>query len=85
MVPGFTYKDGDRGQFTFHAMSYVIDVYRGDLRPHARYGEYLLFVCFFPHLVAGPIVRPKSFLPQLAAEPVFDEYQQGEGVAPYLS
>jgi alginate O-acetyltransferase complex protein AlgI len=67
--------------FTFETMSYTIDVYRGDLEPHDRYGEYLLFVCFFPHLVAGPIVRPKSFLPQLAAEPVFDEYQHGEGVA----
>jgi D-alanyl-lipoteichoic acid acyltransferase DltB (MBOAT superfamily) len=67
--------------FTFETMSYTIDVYRGDLAPHRRYGEYLLFVCFFPHLVAGPIVRPKSFLPQLAAEPRFDEYQHGEGVA----
>jgi alginate O-acetyltransferase complex protein AlgI len=67
--------------FTFETMSYTIDVYRGDLAPHRKYGEYLLFVCFFPHLVAGPIVRPKSFLPQLAAEPRFDEYQHGEGVA----
>jgi D-alanyl-lipoteichoic acid acyltransferase DltB (MBOAT superfamily) len=65
--------------FTFETMSYTIDVYRGELKPHARYGEYLLFVCFFPHLVAGPIVRPRSFLPQLAAVPVFDEHQHGEG------
>lgn len=67
--------------FTFETMSYTIDVYRGDLKAHGRYGEYLLFVCFFPHLVAGPIVRPRSFLPQLSAEPVFNEYQHGEGMA----
>jgi D-alanyl-lipoteichoic acid acyltransferase DltB (MBOAT superfamily) len=58
--------------FTFESMSYVIDVYRGDVRPHESYVEYLAFVAFFPHLVAGPIVRPRDLLPQLAAEPRFD-------------
>jgi alginate O-acetyltransferase complex protein AlgI len=55
--------------FTFESMSYVIDVYRGDIEPHESYLEYLSFVAFFPHLVAGPIVRPRDLLPQLAAEP----------------
>jgi alginate O-acetyltransferase complex protein AlgI len=45
-------------------MSYVIDVYRRELKPHKSYLRYLLFVCFFPHLVAGPIVRPRDLLPQ---------------------
>ena len=35
-------------------MSYVIDVYRGEIEPHPSYLGYLLFVAFFPHLVAGP-------------------------------
>jgi D-alanyl-lipoteichoic acid acyltransferase DltB (MBOAT superfamily) len=52
--------------FTFESMSYVMDVYRGDIEPHPSYLEYLTFVAFFPHLVAGPIVRPRDLLPQLA-------------------
>ena len=59
--------------FTFESMSYVIDVYRGDIEPHPSYLEYLTFVAFFPHLVAGPIVRPRDLLPQLAGEPRWDE------------
>lgn len=52
--------------FTFESMSYVIDVYRRHIEPHRSYVEYLAFVAFFPHLVAGPIVRPRDLLPQLA-------------------
>ena len=59
--------------FTFESMSYVIDVYRGDIEPHPSYVEYLAFVAFFPHLVAGPIVRPRDLLPQLASPAVWDE------------
>ena len=55
--------------FTFESMSYVIDVYRGDLPAHRSYLRYLLFVSFFPHLVAGPIVRPRDLLPQLERTP----------------
>ena len=62
--------------FTFESMSYVIDVYRKELPPHDSYLEYLTFVAFFPHLVAGPIVRPRDLLPQLARPPRWDE---GEG------
>jgi alginate O-acetyltransferase complex protein AlgI len=58
--------------FTFESMSYVIDVYRGDIPPHPSYTEYLTFVAFFPHLVAGPIVRPRDLLPQLASDAHFD-------------
>lgn len=54
--------------FTFESMSYVIDVYRREIPVCRSYLQYLLFVAFFPHLVAGPIVRPSSLLPQLAAE-----------------
>jgi alginate O-acetyltransferase complex protein AlgI len=58
--------------FTFESMSYVIDVYRRDIEPHPDYFEYLTFVAFFPHLVAGPIVRPRDLLPQLASPARFD-------------
>jgi alginate O-acetyltransferase complex protein AlgI len=52
--------------FTFQSMSYTIDVYRGVLKPCPNLRDFLLFVAFFPQLVAGPIVRAASFLPQLA-------------------
>jgi D-alanyl-lipoteichoic acid acyltransferase DltB (MBOAT superfamily) len=66
--------------FTFETMSYTIDVYRREIEPCRRYLDYLLFVCYFPHLVAGPIVRPRQMLPQLAREPVVDAKQQSEGL-----
>ena len=66
--------------FTFETMSYTIDVYRRELEPAKRYLDYLLFVCFFPHLVAGPIVRPKDMLPQLARMPSYDTTEHGQGL-----
>jgi len=66
--------------FTFETMSYTIDVYRRELEPAKRYLDYLLFVCFFPHLVAGPIVRPKDMLPQFMRTPVANTDQQGHGL-----
>ena len=66
--------------FTFETMSYTIDVYRRELPPADKYLDYLLFVCFFPHLVAGPIVRPRHMLPQLAATPVADPEKQARGL-----
>jgi D-alanyl-lipoteichoic acid acyltransferase DltB (MBOAT superfamily) len=66
--------------FTFETMSYTIDVWRGELPPARRYLDYLLFVCFFPHLVAGPIVRPHYMLPQLAADPRADAAMQARGL-----
>jgi D-alanyl-lipoteichoic acid acyltransferase DltB (MBOAT superfamily) len=66
--------------FTFETMSYTIDVWRGELSPTSRYLDYLLFVCFFPHLVAGPIVRPAQMFPQLAAPPLADAAMQARGL-----
>lgn len=54
--------------YTFQAMSYVIDVYRGKLEPTRRWPDYLLFVMFFPHLVAGPIQRAHNLLVQIQRE-----------------
>jgi D-alanyl-lipoteichoic acid acyltransferase DltB (MBOAT superfamily) len=50
--------------FTFQAMSYVIDIYRREIEP-VRFLDYAVYAAFFPHLVAGPIVRESEFLPQL--------------------
>jgi D-alanyl-lipoteichoic acid acyltransferase DltB (MBOAT superfamily) len=66
--------------FTFETMSYTIDVWRGEIEPARRYLDYLLFVCFFPHLVAGPIVRPRQMLPQLAAPPRADPVAQARAL-----
>jgi len=51
--------------YTFEAISYVVDVYRGRCRAERRLEHLLLFILFFPHLVAGPIVRGRHFLPQI--------------------
>jgi len=51
--------------YTFEAMSYVYDVYRQEIEPIRDYAHYALFVIFFPHLIAGPIMRAKTFLPQI--------------------
>lgn len=43
--------------YTFQAMSYVIDVYRGEVQPQKNYFKVLLYIAFFPQLIAGPIVK----------------------------
>jgi alginate O-acetyltransferase complex protein AlgI len=51
--------------YTFKAMSYAIDVYRGDARPMRRFTDYMCFEAFFPDLVAGPIIRYASIERQM--------------------
>jgi alginate O-acetyltransferase complex protein AlgI len=51
--------------FTFQSMSYTLDVFRGRIQPCNSLRDYLLYVAFFPQLVAGPIVRAADLLPQL--------------------
>ncbi len=50
---------------TFQAMSYNIEVYKGNYLPEKKLGTFALYVLFFPQLVAGPIERPQTLLPQL--------------------
>jgi D-alanyl-lipoteichoic acid acyltransferase DltB (MBOAT superfamily) len=50
--------------FTFMAISYVVDVYRGTVKP-ASWLDYAVYLAFFPHLVAGPIVRESELMPQI--------------------
>ena len=58
--------------YTFQALGYTMDVYRGKLKPEKHFGIYALFVSFFPQLVAGPIERSTSLLPQFKAIKKFD-------------
>jgi alginate O-acetyltransferase complex protein AlgI len=49
--------------YTFQSLSYLIDVYRKEIKPSENILEYAFYMTFFPHLVAGPIVRARDFLP----------------------
>ncbi len=51
--------------YTFQTMSYTIDVYRREVEPAKNLMDFTFYVCFFPQLVAGPIVRAKDFIPQI--------------------
>src|SRR3979411_90569 len=55
--------------YTFHSLSYTLDIYRGVLKPTKSLRDFILAVSFFPQLVAGPIVRAGDFLPQLVRPP----------------
>ena len=58
--------------YTFHGMSYVFDIYRGQQKPVKNFVEYAVFVSFFPLLVAGPIERASHLLPQVQRKRLFD-------------
>ena len=57
---------------TFQAMSYTIEVYRGNQKAEHHFGIYALYVMFFPQLVAGPIERPQHLLPQFYERKIFN-------------
>ena len=65
--------------YTFQTLSYVIDVYRGDIKTERNFFFYALFVSFFPQLVAGPIERPDNLIPQLKEPHTFtkDNFVKG--------
>lgn len=58
--------------YTFQAIGYILDVYRGNLREERNLMTYALFVSFFPQLVAGPIERACNLLPQFHVRHTFD-------------
>ena len=58
--------------YTFQAISYTIDVYRGDIKPTRDALAFGVFIAFFPQLVAGPIERATNLLPQFLREKSFD-------------
>ncbi|MCR5798961.1 MAG: MBOAT family protein [Lachnospiraceae bacterium] len=61
--------------YIFQALSYTMDIYRGEVQAEKNFLRYALFVSFFPQLVAGPIERSKNLLSQLA-KPVKPEYDK---------
>jgi alginate O-acetyltransferase complex protein AlgI len=65
---------------TFQAMSYTIEVYRGNQSPERHLGIYALYVLFFPQLVAGPIERPQNLLHQLRSTVVFSRDNLRKGL-----
>jgi alginate O-acetyltransferase complex protein AlgI len=67
--------------YTFATMSYTLDVYLRRAAPAQRFLDYALFVTFFPHLVAGPIMRPTELVPQFAAPRRANPHQLAFGLA----
>ncbi len=65
--------------YTFHGMSYVFDIYRGQQKPVRNFVDYAVFVSFFPLLVAGPIERANHLLPQVQKPRIFNYTQAVEG------
>lgn len=51
--------------YTFQTLSYTIDIYRRQFKPKGTFVDYLAFIAFFPHLVAGPIMRARDLLPNI--------------------
>jgi alginate O-acetyltransferase complex protein AlgI len=66
--------------YTFHAMSYVIDVRRCRVRASHSLADVALYIAFFPQLVAGPILRAGFFMPQLGRVPPFSGIGQSQGL-----
>jgi D-alanyl-lipoteichoic acid acyltransferase DltB (MBOAT superfamily) len=65
---------------TFQAMSYTIEVYRGNQRAERNFGIYALYVMFYPQLVAGPIERPQNLLHQFREQHRFDYQRVTDGL-----
>lgn len=66
--------------YTFQTLSYVIDVYKGDVSAERHFGKYATFISFFPQLVAGPIERTSNLLPQINAEHHFSYEKASYGM-----
>jgi alginate O-acetyltransferase complex protein AlgI len=70
--------------YTFHGLSYVIDIYKNRIHPEKDFLNYSLFVSFFPLLVAGPIERATHLLPQIKNERNFDYLKAVDGLRQIL-
>ena len=66
--------------YTFQTMSYMVDVYRGDVKAERHFGEYATFISFFPQLVAGPIERTRNLLPQIKSVKNFNYEEAAYGL-----
>jgi alginate O-acetyltransferase complex protein AlgI len=70
--------------YTFETISYIVDIYNGRTRAVRNPLDYAIFIMFFPHLVAGPIVRPRDFLPQVRRPKQFDWARAHLGIRMFL-
>lgn len=70
--------------YTFHGLSYVIDIYKDRIKPVKNFIEYSVFVSFFPLLVAGPIERATHLLPQIQKKRTFDFKKAIDGLRQIL-
>ena len=70
--------------YTFHGLSYVIDIYKDRIKAEKNFLDYSVFVCFFPLLVAGPIERATHLLPQIQRNRKFDYNQAVDGLRQIL-
>jgi len=70
--------------YTFHGLSYVIDIYKKRIEPERNFIDYGLFVGFFPLLVAGPIERATHLLPQIKRPRTFDYNKAVDGLKQIL-
>lgn len=70
--------------YTFHGLSYVIDIYKNRIKAESSFIDYSVFVSFFPLLVAGPIERATHLLPQIKKKRVFDYGRAIDGLRQIL-
>lgn len=70
--------------YTFHGLSYVIDIYKNKIKAESNFVDYAVFVSFFPLLVAGPIERATHLLPQIKKRRNFDYAQAADGLRQIL-
>ena len=70
--------------YTFHGLSYVIDIYKDRIRAERNFVDYAVFVSFFPLLVAGPIERATHLLPQIKKKRTFDYAKAVDGLRQIL-
>ena len=70
--------------YTFHGISYVIDIYKERIEPERNFVNYSVFVSFFPLLVAGPIERATHLLPQIQKKRIFDYTKAVDGLRQIL-
>lgn len=70
--------------YTFHGLSYVIDIYKGRIKAESNVVDYAVFVSFFPLLVAGPIERATHLLPQIKKRRTFDYTKAVDGLKQIL-
>lgn len=70
--------------YTFHGLSYVIDIYKDRIKAEKNFIDYAVFVSFFPLLVAGPIERATHLLPQIKKRREFDYYKAVDGLKQIL-